>query len=312
MIRKQPLQKSKFPPDFEKYPCRNTSLVNLTNEEWVPIPEFEDYFEISNYGRVKSLAREIQYPNGKVIHKKERIIRAGVSPAPNYYTGDYTYQLGITLNVNNEKYCFSIARLVYHCHVKAIDSQDQKLYVLQKDGNGLNCDYKNLHTFDSNGKQKRIYERKRNITCFSWLDMKAIVQKDLKRRMRPVTQYTDKGKRIKVFESIKSAGESTGIPKAHISAVANDYWPRAGGFVWRHGKGPAKMDFTEYFAAKKASYKEKRGFKIDQFTLAGKKVATFLSIMDASKQTGISNSLISRAVNGILKSTRGYIWKLKK
>jgi len=55
---------------------------------------------------------------------------------------------------------------------------------------------------------------------------------------------------------ILTAPESTGIPKAHISAVANDYWPRAGGFVWRHGKGPAKIDFTEYFAAKKASYKE--------------------------------------------------------
>jgi hypothetical protein len=31
-----------------------------------------------------------------------------------------------------------------------------------------------------------------------------------------------------------------------------------------------------------AFYKEKRGKKIDQYTLAGKKVALFLSIMDAS------------------------------
>jgi hypothetical protein len=127
--------------------------------------------------------------------------------------------------------------------------------------------------------------------------------------MRPVTQYTDKGKRIKTFESIKAADESTGIAAPHISAVANDYWPRAGGYVWRHGKRPARIDLTIYFQARKESYTEKRGKKVAQYNLTGEKINTFPGIPEASKKTGIANSLISRAVNGILKKTHGYIWK---
>ena len=164
----------------EQLPHRNRSLKNLKGEQWAEIPGLEGIYEISNTGRIKSLPREIHDCNGKVIHKKERIIMAGVSPAPNFFTKDYTYQLAVTLRYQHKKYHSSIARLVYHCFVKPFDLQDHTIFIIQKDGNGLNCHYKNLKAVSATEKQKRSFSLKRNISCFTWLDMKAIVQKTWK------------------------------------------------------------------------------------------------------------------------------------
>ncbi len=301
--------KKKFLVGIDKYPCRNTSLKNLLNERWAEIPDLEEYYRVSNYGRIKSLSREIHYSTGKIIHKKERIIMAGISPAPNYFTNDFTYQLQACLTVNKKVYHFSIARLVYYCFKGQFNLEDHSVFIIQKDGDGLNCYYKNLSAINATDKQKRIYNRKRIITCFAWLDMKAIAQKDLQRRYKPVTQYNIKGERIKTFRSIKEAGEITGIARSHISAVINGYWLTAGSYVWREGEGEKRIDLKEYFNAGKKSYKEKRGKKIAQYTLQNKLIEKYPSMSDAAKATGIPFSNISRAVKGELPTAGKFIWK---
>ena len=115
---------------------------------------------------------------------------AGITPAFNYLVKDFTYQLLAGLNVNKKVHRFSIARLVYHCFVDAFDLEDHSILIIQKDGDGLHCYYKNLAAVNATDKQKRVYERERNITSFAWLDMKAIAQKDLDRRYKAVTQYS--------------------------------------------------------------------------------------------------------------------------
>ena len=205
---------------------------------------FRGRFSYFKSWKNKITAREIHYANGKVIHKKERILMAGISPANNYYVNDFSYQLNISLNFNKKIYRFSIARLVHYCfNDNTFDLNNHSLFILQKDGNGLNCYYDNLIAVSAEHKQKRIYDRKRNITSFSWLDMKAIAQKDLKRRYQIVTQYERNGEKIRTFKSIKEASEATGIHTSQISAVINSYWVTAGGYMWRKGKGKKRLMF---------------------------------------------------------------------
>lgn len=291
-------------------PYRNKSLANLEEEAWKEIPGLEGLYEVSNYGRIKSLAREIHYQNGKVIRKKESILMAGVSPAPNHFTGDYTYQLGIPIHSNKKVHCFAIARLVYYCFVKPFDLQDHGIFIIQTDGNGLNCYYKNLEAVTATEKQKWIYGRRRNISCFTWLDMKAVIRRDIERRFQPVTQYDSNGIRISTFKSIKDASAATGIPRSNISAVVNEYWQRAGGFVWKRGLGEERIDLEGYFDQWKISYKQKRGKSIFQISKEGAIIRRFPSISDASCETRIPFSNISRAAKGELKTAGGYIWKL--
>jgi len=301
-----------IPHDIDTYPCRNNSLKNLPTEKWAGIPGLEDAFHISDHGRVKSLAREIYYSNGKVIHKKERIIMSGISPANNYHVKDFTYQLKIALHFNKKIYRFSTARLVHYCfNDNTFNLNNHSLFILQKDGNGLNCYYNNLIAATAEYKQKRIYDQKRNITCFSWLDMKAIVQKGLKRRYKIITQYDKGGEKIRMFRSIKEASEITGICRSHISAVINAYWFTAGGYMWRKGQGKKKIDVSKCYQAGRDSYKEKRGKKIVQLTKEGKFIKKYLSISDAARETNIPYSNISRAVKGDLHTAGKFKWKLQ-
>lgn len=46
-------------------PCDNLSLENLPGEEWKDIPGWEGMYIISNFGRVKSLQREVPARSGK-------------------------------------------------------------------------------------------------------------------------------------------------------------------------------------------------------------------------------------------------------
>lgn len=66
-----------------EYIHENLSLENLPDELWKPVIGFEDFYEISNMGRLKSLARTESYPlkksdpNSKMRTKKyeDKILR---------------------------------------------------------------------------------------------------------------------------------------------------------------------------------------------------------------------------------------------
>lgn len=51
---------------------KNLSLENIKGEIWKDIPDYEGYYQVSNYGRVKSLSR---YQS-----RKERILKQQISP----------------------------------------------------------------------------------------------------------------------------------------------------------------------------------------------------------------------------------------
>jgi NUMOD4 motif len=61
-----------------EYPHQNHSLKNIKGEKWKEIPGFEGYFMVSNFGRVKRLEYEMQYKNGAIYIKPEKIIKPGI------------------------------------------------------------------------------------------------------------------------------------------------------------------------------------------------------------------------------------------
>lgn len=85
-------------PNSEKW----LNLTNLPNEEWKDIKNFESLYQISNYGRVKSLKRTRRLYS-KEIYVPEIIRRNGYDKNG--------YQI-IPLNKNSKKYMRKIHRLV--------------------------------------------------------------------------------------------------------------------------------------------------------------------------------------------------------
>jgi hypothetical protein len=108
----------------EPLPYLDKLLRDLPKEEWRIIPDFGESYMVTNYGRIKSLARIVYYKNGSDRHRKEQILSAGVIQSFNYYVGDVTLLLNITLRWEGHIKSYSIRRLVYHCFVEPIDLFD--------------------------------------------------------------------------------------------------------------------------------------------------------------------------------------------
>lgn len=301
---------NKLPANIEKFPCRNTSLSNIRNEQWKPISGFEESYHISCFGRVKSLPRKVEYANGKIINLKEKIILAGIMPTRNYFTQDYSYQLAISLHRDGKSSSFSVARLVYYHFVKEFDWADYNLNVVAKNGLGLRIKPDNLLLMSGTQKQERIYRRHRNITCFNYLDMKALAKKGVSKRMRTVSQYDLKGKKIRTYKSIKEAFQKTGIAKSSINIALAGRQLKAGNFIWRYGNGTKNIILPpDYFTAWRKKLHEKRKKKITQYDLDGNKIKIYCSISDAAAEIGISFSNISSVLHNRIKSAKGYYFR---
>lgn len=47
----------------------------VSTEEWKPVYSYEDYYEVSSKGRVRSLDRSVATSNGKVVNYKSKLLK---------------------------------------------------------------------------------------------------------------------------------------------------------------------------------------------------------------------------------------------
>lgn len=131
----------------------------MNDEIWKIIPEFP-YYEVSNFGRIRAIARKIEFKikrdkngfltkkNGKeelrIINKKCKLLN------PHFYNVKYKSEKGrgsarkivtVTLRKNNKTYLKSVARLVLQTF---IGLPPNKMEACHNDGNPENNNLKNL------------------------------------------------------------------------------------------------------------------------------------------------------------------------
>ena len=126
---------------------------------------------------------------------------------------------------------------------------------------------------------------------------KSTIENKRKRRIR---QYTLDGEYVKTWDSLKEAEEFIGIKKAegNISYCCQGKKKRAYGYIWRY-----EDDDKEVVPL--TPYRE----PICQFDKNGNYIATYKTIEEASKSTGIINTGIGNVLRGRTKTAGGYIWR---
>ena len=184
--------------------------------------------------------------------------------------------------------------------------------ILTKDGNGLNISSSNLIKASLAEKQQRIFDLNRREPLVVDLEARklGIVNSKLANN-KQVTQYTMSGKKIKTYPSIAVAAEKTGISHSHISNRARGIEYSAGGFLWRFGKA-TEIDIKpmlDTIAKRRKENKKTFGKKVTQYKLSGGRVATYPTINDAAKATGIKHTEISRVMQKIRSSAGGFYWQ---
>jgi len=216
------LQNLKY--ETKKYPTFSLNLKDHKGEIWKDIPGFEDEYQLSNYGRVKSQARWVNGGNFD-YSIPERIRKLHVLVAGNR-NKDLSVQL--TLHKHGKRYRISVARYTYHLFVAPFDLEDHTLIITRKHGNALNCHCNNLMLRSIREVAKEGFATNKRKSQFQL-------------QIKPVTQYDPNGNRIASYSCTKEAAAATGIKAGYINGAARTKLRMAGGFYWRYGKPKEKI-----------------------------------------------------------------------
>lgn len=172
-------------------------------EKWKKIKDYENY-EISNYGKVKSIERITS--DGRKI--KEKFL--------NPYT-DWNGYLKVRLYNCDGSKKFFVHRLVAMAFIPNLNNYNQ---INHKDENKKNNFAKNLEWCDS--KYNMNYDNTQ--------------LKKAQPLMKPVIQLTKNNVIIKEWNSIKEASLNTLINSSNITTCCKVNRKTAGGFIWKYAK----------------------------------------------------------------------------
>jgi hypothetical protein len=229
------------------FPYLNRSLKHLPDEEWRPVPDYEDFYEVSNFGRIRSVAKYIEFliPGRQVVAywMCAKILAQGLAKKKNSFSNEEVYQLTVTFCVNQKMKTTQVCRVVWNAFESKLDYKKDGFCVLHKDGDGRNNHFNNLAIGSQSKMATRAYKRGRLIKLSEYVDESALKKRSMP-RSKPITQYNHEGLRIKVFGSVTEAELETGIFRSNISLAAQGKKFQMGGFIWRYGKGRKKIDVS--------------------------------------------------------------------
>lgn len=298
----------------KEYPYQNLSLDDMKGEKWEDIPEYEGYYMISNYGRVKSLPKYIEFfiPGKHLVsyYKPEKILTQGIQKRWNSISGEYIHTLSVSFCIDQKMKKFVIHRLVWNAFISEINYGSDKLGISHKDGDGRNNHYSNLTVGIQSEFSAKAYQRGRLIRLHKYITASSTA-KSARTRSKQITQYDLEGNRINTYSSILNAEKATGVRHSNISLAAKGKKLQMGNFIWRYGKGRKKINISFYYKARQES-KKAVSKVITQYDLKGNRIRIYPSIKEAAIKVNIKASVISYAVAGKYMTAKGFIWKAGK
>jgi len=189
-------------------------LTPLLNEEFRDIASYKGLYQVSNYGRIKSLKRFVK--NGSNSFK---LVNDKILKNINRDNKENSYMI-VNLRKNNCKF-FYVHRLVAKSFLKRKKYQNQ---INHKDGNKTNNKLDNLEWCNSS--ENLIHAHKTGL--------KKPVTGLKTNRTRPVFQFTKDKKFIKKWDYITLASKNLGISLPNIVECCKHKIPSAGGFKWEY------------------------------------------------------------------------------
>lgn len=171
----------------------------MKKEYWKPVVGYEGLYEVSNWGRVKSLPR-----NGTV--KYARILK--------FHTNRQGY-LQVGLCKNNKLKIFLVHRLVAEAFLPNPDNLPE---VNHKDENKTNNSVDNLEWCDA--KYNHNYG--------------TINERISKKLSKPILQYTLEGQFVREWLSAKQAEREGGFDSANITACCRGERKTHKDFIWKY------------------------------------------------------------------------------
>lgn len=172
-------------------------------ETWKGVRRYEDLYEVSSLGRVRSLPRTCRKLEGKIL--KEYVYEGKILKPYRNHKG----YLLVRLYRNDKTKDMTVHRLVAEAFIPNPDNLPQ---INHKDENKANNSVENLEWCTN------AYNRNYGSGFF--------------RHKKPVAQYSRDGRLLRWFYSAADASRELGINAQSIRAAVTNKRKTAGGFIW--------------------------------------------------------------------------------
>lgn len=183
-------------------------------EIWKSIKGYEGYYEISNFGKIRSVNRIIIDKNGRKIKLKGKIETPKICGSGYYYFRLCKNGIYESKRIN---ILVAEAFIPNHYNLPCVNHKDE---------NKLNNSVDNLEWCDKS--YNALYGNTRN-------KIQETKNKNNSRGCQiPVEQYTLNGEFITYFISPIEAQKATGVQHSNILKVCKNERKQAGGYLWKY------------------------------------------------------------------------------
>lgn len=179
-------------------------------EVWKDVVGYEGLYEVSNLGRVKSIAR-----NGT----------AGGLMSLNINRSGYIY---VGLRKSNVQKYQLVHRLVGLAFIPLVDGKEM---INHKDGNKTNNNLGNLEWVNNSENRKHAYANN-----LQKVNLDKAHEAAWENQKRKVKQFSLDGKIVAEFNSIQEAAITNGIGNTCISQCLSGRYKQSGGFMWKYSE----------------------------------------------------------------------------
>lgn len=304
-------------------------------EVWKDVVGYEDRYQVSNFGRIRSKDLTLHKSDNKVEFRKGRIVKLQLTK---HGYLQYLFSNG----TGNKRKLMSIHRVVAiafipnplnkpnidHINTIRTDNRVENLRWCTQSENNRNPI--TMTRYRKKGTYHHSEETKKKIGI-SGKGRKTSSKTITKLLLKgwPVVMFNKDGRFVAKYRTPSFAEKETKACKTHISACCNGKRKTAGGFQWRWEKEWDGKDISctkpikrgPHIMTEKRIIASKRGLDsahkilskpVLVYGIDGSFVCECTSVSDAARKFLTTSASVCRVCNGKLKSSKGLVFKYKK